>query len=78
MVIVRAAIEDDEILGYPIPKGSNVMLSQWFAHRHPSFWENPERFEPERFLLSALQEDLATHTSHSAEARAYASATCSR
>jgi len=45
----RAAIDDDEIMGYRIPKGSNLMLSQFYAHRHPSFWENPERFDPERF-----------------------------
>ena len=47
--IGRAAIEDDEIMGYRIARGSNVMLSQWLTHRHPSYWENPERFEPERF-----------------------------
>jgi cytochrome P450 len=47
--IGRAAIADDEIMGYRIPRGSNVMLSQWLTHRHPQFWENPERFEPERF-----------------------------
>ncbi len=47
--IGRAAIEDDEIMGYRIPRGSNVMLSQWMTHRHPKFWEDPERFEPERF-----------------------------
>jgi cytochrome P450 len=45
----RAAIDDDEIMGYRIPKGSNLALVQWFAHRHPAFWENPEGFEPERF-----------------------------
>ncbi len=45
----RMAIDDDEIMGYRIPKGSNLMLSQWFTHRHPAFWENPDRFEPERF-----------------------------
>jgi cytochrome P450 len=47
--IGRAAIDDDEIMGYRIAKGSNLALVQWFAHRHPAFWENPERFEPERF-----------------------------
>ena len=47
--IGRAAIEDDEIMGYRIPRGSNVMLSQWMTHRHPEFWKDPERFEPERF-----------------------------
>ena len=47
--IGRAAIADDEIMGYRIPRGSNVMLSQWLTHRHPKFWEAPERFEPERF-----------------------------
>ncbi|HEY2665161.1 MAG TPA: cytochrome P450 [Candidatus Binataceae bacterium] len=47
--IGRAAIDDDEIMGYRIPKGSNLALSQYYAHRHPVFWENPERFDPERF-----------------------------
>jgi cytochrome P450 len=47
--IGREAIEDDEIMGYRIAKGSNVMSSQWLAHRHPAFWENPTGFDPERF-----------------------------
>jgi len=47
--IGRSPIADDEILGFNIPKGSSVMLSQWLTHRHPDFWENPERFDPERF-----------------------------
>ncbi|HTT77933.1 MAG TPA: cytochrome P450 [Candidatus Binataceae bacterium] len=45
----RSPIADDEILGFHIPKGSTVMLSQWLTHRHPDFWEDPERFDPERF-----------------------------
>ncbi len=47
--IGREATEDDEVMGYRIPKGSNVMASQWLAHHHPAFWENPAAFEPERF-----------------------------
>jgi cytochrome P450 len=45
----RSPIADDEILGFKVPKGSSVMLSQWLTHRHPDFWEDPERFDPERF-----------------------------
>ena len=47
--IGRQAIRDDEVLGYYVPKGCNLVLSQWLVHRHPAFWTNPERFEPERF-----------------------------
>jgi cytochrome P450 len=47
--IGRQALEDDEISGYRVPQGSNVMVSQWLAHHHPGYWENPLRFEPERF-----------------------------
>ena len=45
----RSPIADDEILGFHIPKKSNLMLSQWLTHRHPDFWEDPECFDPERF-----------------------------
>ncbi len=45
----RSPVADDEILGFNIPKGSSVMLSQWLTHRHPDFWENPEQFDPDRF-----------------------------
>ena len=46
----RVAGEDDEIQGYFIPKGSIVNLSTYYTLRHPEFWENPEMFDPDRFL----------------------------
>jgi cytochrome P450 len=48
--IGREAIADDEIMGFRVPEGCNLLLSQWLAHHHPAFWENPYRFQPERFL----------------------------
>jgi cytochrome P450 len=52
----REAIEDDEIMGYHVPKSYNVMLSQWLVHRHPDFWPNPNTFEPERFSADRVLE----------------------
>ncbi len=46
----RAALEDDEIGGYAIPKGSILNIAFYFTLRHPDFWENPEQFDPDRFL----------------------------
>lgn len=46
---IRDAIADDTIDGFPIPAGAAVMLSPYFTHRHPDFWQDPERFDPERW-----------------------------
>ncbi len=46
----RVALEDDEIDGYFIPKGSIFNIAHYFIFRHPEFWDNPEQFDPERFL----------------------------
>ncbi|MFQ3580882.1 MAG: cytochrome P450 [Chloracidobacterium sp.] len=45
----REAINEDEIGGYYIPGRTLVALNQFLTHRHPDFWEDPERFDPERF-----------------------------
>ncbi len=47
--IGRNAVAEDFIAGYRIPKGADVLVSQWVTHRHPAIWDNPEGFDPERF-----------------------------
>ena len=50
---LRETISADEVNGYPIPARSIIILCQWVTHRHPGFWDEPERFKPGRFLGSA-------------------------
>jgi len=51
----REAIEDVEVGGLVIPKGQQVMMSQWVVHRDPRWWPEPESFKPERWLEDAPQ-----------------------
>ncbi|HVE86383.1 MAG TPA: cytochrome P450 [Myxococcales bacterium] len=48
-ILSRTADAADEIGGYRIPAGSQLLLAISAAHRHPDFWERPEDFWPERF-----------------------------
>ena len=48
-VLMRCAQEDDEVGGYHVPAGSNIVLCPYVTHRHPDFWPNPEGFDPDRF-----------------------------
>lgn len=47
--ISRRALGDDDIDGYFIPANSIVAMSPYTMHRHPAFWDDPNRFDPERF-----------------------------
>lgn len=46
----RDAVAADQIAGFDVPAGASVMLSPYYTHRHPQFWENPEVFDPDRWL----------------------------
>ena len=48
-IMERRVREDDEIGGFRIPAGTTVAVSPYVTHRHPDFWNEPERFDPERF-----------------------------
>jgi cytochrome P450 len=47
--ISRNAIGEDEIGGYRVQRKTNMIICSFITHRHPAFWEEPERFDPERF-----------------------------
>lgn len=48
-LISRRAVEADELGGYVLPAGTDVLLSPYLLHRHPAYWREPECFRPERF-----------------------------
>jgi cytochrome P450 len=49
----RRALANDTIGGYLIPAGATVLVSPYTTQRHPSFWPDPEKFNPERFTEAA-------------------------
>ncbi|MDO5499643.1 MAG: cytochrome P450, partial [Propionibacteriaceae bacterium] len=53
---VRDAIEATQVQGFEIEEGTPVMLAPYFTHRHPDFWADPERFDPDRFTPEAEAE----------------------
>jgi cytochrome P450 len=48
--IVRNSLEDCELGGYRVPARATLMMSQWVMHRDPRYFEQPERFNPDRWL----------------------------
>jgi len=45
----REAVDDCELGGYPVAGGTSLFLSMWTLHRDPRYFEEPERFLPERW-----------------------------
>ncbi|KAJ3709130.1 hypothetical protein LUZ61_012835 [Rhynchospora tenuis] len=48
--VPHVAMEDTNLAGYFIPKGSHVLLSRVGLGRNPDIWHEPLEFKPERHL----------------------------
>ncbi|HEY4119621.1 MAG TPA: cytochrome P450 [Byssovorax sp.] len=52
-IVARRAREDTTIGGYPIPKGSEVVLWTYLTHHDARWFPEPEAFRPSRFAPEA-------------------------
>ncbi|KAI5665391.1 hypothetical protein M9H77_15244 [Catharanthus roseus] len=54
LLVPRTALQNCQVAGYDIPKGTRVLVSTWTISRDPALWENPDEFWPERFIGKAI------------------------
>jgi len=49
-VMARSALQDTSIGGFPVRKGELILMSQWLLHHDARLFNDPLRFDPDRFL----------------------------
>lgn len=48
-VVGREALEDIELGGFHLPRGTTVLMPQWTVQRDPRYFDQPLEFRPERW-----------------------------
>jgi cytochrome P450 len=48
-ILGREITQDCTLGGYQAPRGDTVLMSQWVVQRDPRFFEEPEKFRPQRW-----------------------------
>jgi cytochrome P450 len=54
--ISRVAMGADEIGGAPVKAGTLIVILPYVLHRHQMYWDDPDAFDPTRFLGKARSE----------------------
>jgi cytochrome P450 len=54
-ITIREAREADEVCGFKVTPGMQIMIAPWVLHRHRRLWDNPERFDPTRFTKESSE-----------------------
>jgi len=55
-LFTRKAIEQDKLGEYDVLPGTDIFISPYYLHRHPDYWDEPEKFNPERFEPDAVKQ----------------------
>ncbi|KAF3671592.1 putative BAG family molecular chaperone regulator 1-like [Capsicum annuum] len=54
LLLPHRAVQTCEVMGYRIPKDTQVMVNMWAIARDPKNWGDPSSFKPERFINSKM------------------------
>ena len=52
-LLTRRSIASDVVGGYAVAPNTDVLVSPYLIHRHPEWWPEPDRFDPDRFAVTA-------------------------
>src|ERR1700739_4263796 len=55
-MIDRMAVADDSVGNVVIPRGSTVIVYVYGAHHAPRYWQDPEKFDPDRFTKEEMKQ----------------------
>ncbi len=55
-ILGRDVAADGELAGFRVRAGELVTPLPYLTHRHPEFWPDPERFDPENFSAERVRE----------------------
>ncbi|PPD88407.1 hypothetical protein GOBAR_DD14646 [Gossypium barbadense] len=55
---IREAMQDCNIVGYDVPKGTRLVVNIWKLQRDQRVWENANEFRPERFMTTHVGLDV--------------------
>ncbi|WVY91028.1 hypothetical protein V8G54_036542 [Vigna mungo] len=54
LLVPKESRESCEVKGYTIPAGTKVIVNAWAIGRDPDYWNDPDKFNPERFMNSEI------------------------
>nr|XP_014344361.1 PREDICTED: cytochrome P450 1B1 isoform X2 [Latimeria chalumnae] len=62
LTIPHCTTTNTSLMGYHIPQNTVVFINQWSVNHDPQKWQNPEKFDPLRFLdeTGSINKDLAS------------------
>jgi cytochrome P450 len=53
-LLTRRSVAPSRIGDFGLPPNADVLVSPYLVHRHPRYWRDADRFEPDRFLPEAV------------------------
>jgi cytochrome P450 len=57
-LLTRKALADDHVGGYLVPAGTEIYIAPYLIQRHPKLWQEPDRFNPDRFSADSRNREF--------------------
>lgn len=54
--VIREATQEVELGGFTVPSRTPILVSPYLTQRHPEFWPDSDRFDPERFAAGRREQ----------------------